>query len=151
MNNNQNYYVFVQIFYWYSYIIFLECVLRSFHQNSHFTFLIVVGARVFARWWDGFYYRGFVSESANHLRVLINFDDGVKINLSKIDKTAVVLDKIPSDGEVVVGQRLIGYWPKLVAYFPGHIFRLCDSGKSYYLVFDHSGERFQEIFEIRTF
>lgn len=81
----------------------------------------------------------------------INYDNGRKINLSKIDKTAVVLDKIPLDGEVSVGQRLIGYWPNLVEYYPGHILKLCDSGKSYYLVFDHSGARFQDIFEVRTF
>ena len=123
---------------------------RSHNHNLHFTFLIAVGARVFARWTNGFYYRGFVSDVTD-LGVSINFDDGDKITLSKIDKTAVVLDKIPLDGALTRGQRVIGYWPKYVEYFPGHIFRLCDNGQKYCLLFDHSGGRDQDMFEIRAF
>ena len=119
-------------------------------MTSLIVIVIVVGARVFARWTNGLYYRGFVS-NANRSTISINYDDGDKITLSKNDKTAVVLDKIPLNGGVATGQRVIGYWPNRVRFYPGHISKSCDNGKKYYLKFDDGDERCQEIFEIRTF
>ena len=115
-----------------------------------FAFVISVGARVFAHWTDRLYYRGFVNNSTNST-VSINYDNGDKITLSKKDKTAVVLDKIPSDGKVTIGQRVIGYWPNRARFYPGYISKMCDCGKKYYLMFDDGDERCQEIFEIRTY
>ena len=112
--------------------------------------VIVVGARVFARWTNGLYYRGFVS-NANRSTISINYDDGDKITLPKNDKTAVVLDKIPFDGEIAIEQRVIGYWPNHTKFYPGFISKYCDNGKKYYFKFDNGDERCQEIFEIRTF
>ena len=113
-------------------------------------FSVAVGARVFARWINGLYYRGFISQTT-HLTVSINYDSGLKITLSKNDETAVVLDKKPSDGEVTIGQRVIGYWPNRVKFYPGYISKLCDNGKKYYFIFDNGDERCQDISEIRTF
>ena len=114
-----------------------------------FTFPIAVGARVFARWTNGLYYRGFVRK-VTRWTVSINYDDGDKITLSKKDKTAVVLDKIPSKRRVKIGQRVIGYWPNRI-FYPGYISKYCGNRKKYYLMFDDGDERCQEIFEIRTF
>ena len=115
-----------------------------------FVIVIVVGARVFARCTNGMYYRGFVSY-ANRSTISINCDDGEKIMLSKNDKTAVVLDKIPLDGKIALEQRVIGYWPNRDGFYPGRISKYCDNGKKYYLMFDDGYERCQDIFEIRTF
>ena len=112
--------------------------------------LILVGARVFARWTNGLYYRGYVN-NADRTTISINYDDGDKITLSKNDKTAVALDKIPLVDEVTIGQRVIGYWPNRVYFLPGYLSKLCNDGKKYYHVFDDGKERCQEIFQIRTF
>ena len=113
--------------------------------------MIVVGARVFARWSNGLYYKGFVSES-NQWTVSINYDDGDKITLPKCDcdKSAVILDKIPQDNLVKTGQNVIGYWPGRVRYYPGHISRSCNHGKKYFLKFNDGDERCQAIYELRT-
>ena len=112
-------------------------------------FLIVVGARVFARWSNGLYYKGFVSKS-NRWTVSINYDDGDKITLAKSDKAAVILDKIPKNRLVKIGQNVIGYWPGRVRYYPGHISGSCDYGKKYFLKFNDGDKRCQAIYEIRT-
>ena len=97
-------------------------------MNFLIVIVIVVGARVFARWTNGLYYRGFVS-NANRSTISSNYDDGDKITLSKNDKTAVVLGKIPLDGEVAMEQRVIGYWPNRVRFYPGRISKYCHDGK----------------------
>ncbi len=71
-------------------------------------FLITVGARVYARWTNGLYYRGFVSRSASST-VSIRYDDGDKTTLPKNDESAVILDKIPQDFKLEIGQNVIGY------------------------------------------
>ena len=113
------------------------------------TFLIAVGARVFARWTNGLYYRGFVSKSVS-LTVSINYDDGGKITLAKNDKAAVILDKIPQDNKVKIGQKVIGYWPGRVRYYPGQISKFCDDGSKYFLKFNDGDERCEAVYEIRT-
>ena len=108
-----------------------------------------VGARVFARWTNGLFYRGFVSKSTLST-VSINYDDGDKITLPKNDNSAVILDKIPHEDEVNAGQKVIGYWPGRVRYYPGYISGPCDDGKKFYLKFDDGDERCEWIYEIRT-
>ena len=92
--------------------------------NTHLFLLITVGARVFARWTNGLYYRGFVKTS-DSLTVSIHYDDGDKITLAKSDKTAVILDTIPQEDDIQQGQRVIGYWPNRVRYYPGNITHYC--------------------------
>jgi hypothetical protein len=84
--------------------------------------------------------------------VSINYDDGDKITLPKNDTAAVILDKIPTEEGVNIEQRVIGFWPNRVRYYPGYISRFCGDGirKKFYLKFDDGDERCQFVFEIRT-
>ncbi len=67
------------------------------------------------------YYRGFVRTSESLLTVSIHYDDGGKIALAKSDQTAVILDTLPQEDDIQQGQRVIGYWPNRVRYYPGNI------------------------------
>ncbi|CAB3986334.1 Hypothetical predicted protein, partial [Paramuricea clavata] len=107
------------------------------------------GARVFARWTNGLYYRSFVSESTSS-SVAVTYDDGVKAALSKNDKAAIILDKIPEEDQVKIDQKVIGYWPSDGEYYLGYISQLCDDGSKYFTKFDDGGERCEAIYEIRT-
>ena len=129
-----------------------HCLLHYYSITQFFSiilFLITVGARVFARWTNGLYYKGFVSKS-DLWSVSINYDDGDKITLSKNDKAAVILDKIPEEDQVEIDEKVIGYWPGRVRYYPGHISHLCNDGNKYFLKFDDGDERCEEIYEIRS-
>jgi hypothetical protein len=119
-------------------------------------FLIVVGARVLARIWSYettsiCYKKGFVSKS-DWRTVYIHWDDGNEKPLPKSDKGAVILDKIPQDRMVKIGQNVIGYWPGYahVRYYPGRISGSCDHGKKYFVNFNDTGKRCRAIYEIRT-
>ena len=109
----------------------------------------IVGARVFARWTNRLFYRGFVSKSSLST-VSINYDSGGEITLPKNDQTAVILDKIPQEDKVNIDQRVIGYWPGRVRYYPGYISKFCDGENKFYLMFDDGDERCESIYEIRT-
>ena len=114
-------------------------------------FLIVVGARVFARLTNGLYYRGFVQEVVySTSTIVIVYDDEVKINLPKNDESAVILDKIPQDSELEIGKVVIGNWPNDTKYLPGRISRFCVPGEKYFVIFDNGGERCEAIYEIRA-
>lgn len=114
-----------------------------------------MGARVFARWTNGLYYRGFVT-SATSTTVFINYDDGDTITLRKIDPTAVILDKPPCYSEVQTGQRIIGYWPRRTRYYPGVVTYKRNSGNTncyqkavYQVLFDDGDKRVQDSLQIR--
>ena len=111
-------------------------------------FLTAVGARVFARWTNGLYYKSFVIKSSLS-SVSVTYDDGDEITLPKNDKAAVILDKIPDEDQVKIAQRVIGYWPSRVRYYPGYISQLCDNGNKYLAKFDDGDERCEAIYEIR--
>ena len=117
-------------------------------------FFIVVGARVFARWTNGLYYRGFVQEKKevvyNTSTIAIVYDEGGKITLPKNDESAVILDKIPEDSELEIGKVVIGFWPNDAKYLPGRTSRSCDLGEKYFVTFDNSYERCEAIYEIRA-
>lgn len=115
-----------------------------------------MGARVFARWTNGLYYRGFVT-SATSKNVFINYDDGDTITLPKIDPTAVILDKLPCYSEVQAGQRVIGYWPRRTRYYPGVVTYKRYSGNTnchqkavYHVLFDDGDKRDQDTLQIRV-
>ena len=95
------------------------------------------------------YYRGFVKTS-NSSTVSIYYDDGDKITLAKSDKIAVILDTLPQEDDVEQGQRIIGYWPNRVRYYPGNFTHYCSGGPNYFMKFDDGDERCQMIHEIRT-
>jgi hypothetical protein len=62
------------------------------------------------------------------LSVSITYDDGYQITLPKNDKAAVILDKIPEEDKIKIGQRVICYSPLYVEYSPGNISQFCDGG-----------------------
>ncbi|XP_078359533.1 uncharacterized protein LOC144644005 [Oculina patagonica] len=137
-DNDQDYYAISQ--------------LRTFpdHWSAH-----EVGARVFARWTNGLYYRGFVT-SATSTTVFINYDDGDTITLRRIDPAAVILDKPPCYSEVQAGQRIIGYWPRRTRYYPGVVTYKRNSGITncyqkavYYVLFDDGDKRVEDSLQIR--
>ena len=114
-----------------------------------------MGARVFARWTNGLYYRGFV-KSANSTTVFIRYDDGDTITLHKVDRTAVILDKLPCYSDIHPGQRIIGYWPRRTRYYPGVVTYKRDTGRTdcyqkavYHVVFDDGDRRVQDFHQIR--
>jgi hypothetical protein len=111
-------------------------------------FLIAVGARVFARWTNGLYYRSFVSKSSLS-SVSVTYDDGAKITLPKNDKAAVILDKIPEEDQVKIDLRVIAYWPNQVRYYPAYISQFCEDGNKYLAKFDDGSELCEAIHEIR--
>ncbi len=114
-------------------------------------FLIVVGARVFARLTNGLYYRGFVQEVLyNTSTIAIVYDDGGKITLPKNDESAVIPDKIPQDSELEIRKDVIGFWPSDAKYLPGRISRSCNLGEKYFVTFDNGDERCEAIYEIRV-
>jgi hypothetical protein len=81
--------------------------------------------------------------------VSVTYEDGDNISLPKNDKAAVILDKIPDEDQVKIAQRVIGYWPSRVRYYPGYISQLCDNGNKYLAKFDDGDERCEAIYEIR--
>ncbi|XP_068699860.1 uncharacterized protein [Montipora capricornis] len=120
------------------------------HWSTH-----EVGARVFARWTNGLYYRGFVTSSTS-TTVFINYDDGDTITLPKIDSTAVILDHPACYSEVQAGQRVIGFWPGRTRYYPGVVTRkmISDSNNCYQkavydVLFDDADKRLQDSLQIR--
>ncbi len=128
-------------------------MLRTYMYANFFIilFLIVVGARVFARLTNGVYYRGFVQEVVyNTSTIAIVYDDGGKITLPKNDESAVILDKIPQDSELEIGKAVIGFWPSGAKYLPGRISRSCDLGEKYFITFGNGDERCETIYEIRA-
>ena len=118
-----------------------------------------VGARVFARWTDGLYYRGFVTSAAS-TSVFINYDNGNSITLQKNDAAAVILDKLPCYSDIKAGQRVIGFLPGKTRYYPGDVIyrrNFCSSScyqKAAYRVFfdnpdDDTDQRVQDFHQIR--
>lgn len=120
------------------------------HWSSH-----EVGARVFARWKNGLYYRGFVT-SATSTTVFISYDDGDTITLHRIDSTAVILDHPACYSEVHAGQRVIGFWPGRTRYYPGVVTHKrisvnnnCHEKAVYHVLFDDGDKRLQDSLQIR--
>ena len=126
---------------------FLEPCLQSWYYSPTFFFLITVGARVFARWTNGLFYRGFVIKATDS-KVFINYDDGDTIWLNKNDQTSVILDKLPQPKSVLPGQRVIGYWPNRVRFYPGTV--ISRSSTTYFVRYDDGDERHNKIYDIRT-
>jgi len=115
------------------------------HNSPH-----KVGARVFARWNNGLYYRGFVTK-ATSTNVFITYDDGDTITLLKSDRTAVILDKLPCYSHVKPGQRVIGYWPGRTRYYPGVVESKGSTGSNnyYHVKFDDGDQRMEDFNQIR--
>ena len=114
-----------------------------------------MGARVFARWINGLYYRGFV-QSDNSTAVFIRYDDGDSSTLEKTDRAAVILDKLSCYSEVNPGQRVIGYWPGQTRYYPGVVVHKKYTGSAecyqkavYDVLFDDGDRRLQDFHQIR--
>ena len=131
--------------------------LSSQSQVNMYFLLLSVGARVFARWTNGFYYRGFVL-SATSTTVSVRYDDGDKTTLEKNDPEAVVLDTLSCQSDITVGQRAIGFWSMLKAYrfYPGKVTEKKTDGQdcleaSYHIKFDDGDNRWESGFEIRIF
>ena len=92
----------------------------SYQGSNSIALILSVGAGVFARWTNGLYYRGFVAR-ANSSTVFTRYDDGDTIIPHKIDRTAVILDKLPCYSNIKPGQHVIGFWPGRTRYYPGAV------------------------------
>ncbi|XP_022786580.1 uncharacterized protein LOC111326767 [Stylophora pistillata] len=113
-----------------------------------------VGARVFARRRDDFYFRGFVKRTSYHGNILyidVQLDQSESISHQANDKRAIILDVIPPYSHVHATQRVIGYYPGYSSYLPGTVTRRnTDCWESAYRVkFDMGGQRDQDFHEIR--
>ncbi|KAL9984342.1 hypothetical protein ACROYT_G006626 [Oculina patagonica] len=137
-DNDEDYYTANQL------RIFLD------HLSAH-----AVGTRVFALWTNGLYYRGFVT-SATSTTIFINYDDGDTITLHKNDAAAVILDKLPCCSDVQADQRVIGFWPGRVSYYPGDVTykrnfcsTRCYQKAVYHVLFNDTDQRIQDFHQIR--
>ena len=142
-------------------VIIFNCCCYSTHPSPEsatppnqlvclFVLFTPVGARVFARWNNGLYYRGFVTK-ATSTNVFITYDDGDTITLLKSDRTAVILDKLPCYSHVKPGQRVIGYWPGRTRYYPGVVESKGSTGSNnyYHVKFDDGDQRMEDFNQIR--
>lgn len=123
-------------------------------QISLISFLVLVGARVFALWKDNVYYRGFVKGRVYQGKTLyleVQLDHSGSISHQASDKRAVVLDIIPLYTHVHATQRVIGYFPGYAAYLPGWVVkRNAHCWKAAYrVIFDMGEERDQNFNEVR--
>lgn len=107
-----------------------------------------VGARVFARWTNGLYYRGFITR-ASDWNVFVNYDDGDTITLNKQDRTAVILDVIPQVTEILLNERVIGFWPGRTRFYPGHVTSIDAVNQTFDVQFDYGDRRIESLGEIR--
>lgn len=105
---------------------------------------------MFARWTNALYYRAFVVKATDS-GVSILYDDGDTIDHSKSDPAAVILDRLPFSTELYYGQRVIGFWPGRVRYYPGIITSKNAGGESekYHVKFDDGDERDEHLYQIR--
>lgn len=113
------------------------------------------GARVFARWTNGLYYRGFVT-NVSCTSVFVKYDDGDAITLPKNDPEAVILDTLVCYSSVSSGQRVIGFWPGRTRYYPGVVKSKVDTGslecfqnQVYNVAFDDGDQRTEDFNQIR--
>lgn len=120
-----------------------------------FAVFISVGARVFARFTNGLYYRGFLT-NVTSTTVIISYDDGNVITLKKNDVAAVILDKLPCYHEIYPGRRIIGYWPTATCYYPGKVTSKkitggedCYQNAEYDVLFDDGDRRVEDFHQIR--
>ena len=138
-----------------------KCPYNPTHSVSTITLVnlfpvfISVGARVFARFTNGLYYRGFLT-NATSTTVFISYDDGDVITLKKNDVAAVILDKLPCYHEIYPGLRIIGYWPGRTRYYPGKVTSKknissgdCYQKAEYDVLLDDGDRRLEDFHEIR--
>jgi hypothetical protein len=112
----------------------------------YFTF-ILVGSRVFARWTNKFYYRGFVTKVFSS-SVFISYDGGDTITLSKSDVSAVIADNLPACNDVELGEHVIGYWPGKKRYYSGTV---SARNSEYFVTFDDGDKRWNSVYEVRIY
>lgn len=89
--------------------------------------------------------------------MFIRYDDGDTITLHKVDRTAVILDRLPCYADVTAGQRVIGYWPGRTWYYPGVVTFKGNTGSAncyqkavYHVRFDDGDRRVQDFHQIRV-
>ena len=126
-------------------------VLKHHHNFS----IILVGARVFARWTDKGYYRGFVNGTSYRGQVLyidVQLDQLGSVSHQASDERAIVLDIIPLYNHVHATQRVIGCFPGYTSYLPGWVVRRNTAcwEAAYHVLFDMGKERDQDFHELRV-
>ena len=130
-----------------------DCLLKLY-RRIYIHFLILVGARVFARRKDNLYYRGFVKKQIHYgekLYIDVELDHLGPISHQASDERAIILDIIPSYSHVHATQRAIGHFPGYASYIPGVVVRRnedCWQG-AYHVKFDTGEERQLDFNEIR--
>ena len=130
-----------------------DCLLKLY-RRIYIHFLILVGARVFARRKDNLYYRGFVKKQIHYgekLYIDVELDHLGPISHQDSDERAIILDIIPSYSHVHATQRVIGHFPGYASYIPGVVVRRnedCWQG-AYHVKFDTGEERQLDFNEIR--
>ena len=139
-------------------IRFLKVLRWLLHSVFHYKISVLSlteGARVFARYTNGKYYRGFV-ESVTSSTVYIRYDDGSSITLPIRDHSAVILDELPCYTDVHAGQRVIAYWPGRTRYYPAKVKSIISRGSDtcyqkdvYNVVFDDGDKRREDFNHIR--
>ena len=130
----------------------------SYQGSNSIDLILSVGARVFAKWTNGLYYRGFVAQ-VNSSTVSIRCDDGDTITFFKNDSTAVILDILPCYSHIKyeLGRRVIAFWPGRTQYYPGVVIGIATTGRpycydqmtKYYVVFDDGDLRTLDFYQIR--
>jgi len=114
-----------------------------------------LGARVFARYTNGKYYRGFV-DSVTSSTVHIDYDDGSTTELKMSDPSAVILDELPCYTNVDPGQRVIAHYPGRTRYYSATVKSKISRGSNacyqkdvYDVVFDDGDKTRDDFNQIR--
>ena len=114
-----------------------------------------MGARVFARYTNGKYYRGFV-DSVTSSTVHIEYDDGSTTKLKMSDPSAVILEELPCYTNVDPGQRVIAHWPGKSRYYSATVkskmsrgSNACYQEDAYNVVFDDGDKITEDFNQIR--
>lgn len=86
----------------------------------------------------------------------ILYDDGDKITLKKSDKKAVILDQLPCYHDILIGTRVIGFWPGRKRFYPGVVTSKKNSGSgsclqngAYHVNFDDGDKRVEDFYQLR--
>ncbi|XP_065053913.1 band 4.1-like protein 5 isoform X2 [Rhopilema esculentum] len=106
---------------------------------------IRIGSNVWAKSFNGDYYRGQVTALSE--KVYIKFDNGDTIAHDRTDEECVVFDMDPNPSEVEIGSKVIAHWSGLSAMLRGTIEK--KEGEKYFVLYDDGDKAYNRIQQIR--
>jgi len=106
---------------------------------------IRIGSNVWAKSFNGDYYRGQVTALSE--KVYIKFEDGDTIAHDRSDNDCVVFDMDPNPSEIEIGSKVIAHWSGLSAMLPGKVEK--KEGDKYFVLYDDGDKAYNRIQQLR--